>query len=107
MRSARIITAIVATVGLGTLQGHAIAAGGNAEDSSAKPLTLAVIGDVPYGTEQEAAFGQLVDAINSDPNVRIAVHVGDIKNGSTECTDARFAAGDDPEPNRARLVRWQ
>ena len=54
--------------------------------------TIAVIGDVPYGTDQEAAFGSLITAINDDPKVRDVVHVGDIKSGSVECTDARFAA---------------
>ena len=55
-------------------------------------MTLAVIGDVPYGTDQEASFGNVVTAINNDPKVRDVVHVGDIKSGSTACTDARFAA---------------
>ena len=53
---------------------------------------MAVIGDVPYGEEQEAAFGTLIAAVNSDPKVRDVVHVGDIKSGSTVCTDARFAS---------------
>jgi hypothetical protein len=66
--------------------------GGSASDQSAKRLTVAVIGDVPYGTDQEARFGELIDAINDDPKVRIAAHVGDIKNGSTTCSDERFAA---------------
>jgi hypothetical protein len=55
-------------------------------------VTLAVIGDVPYGTDQEARFGSLVSAVNADPAVRLAVHVGDIKSGSTTCADERFAA---------------
>jgi hypothetical protein len=53
---------------------------------------MAVIGDVPYGADQEARFGELIGAINDDPKVRVAAHVGDIKNGSTTCTDERFAA---------------
>jgi hypothetical protein len=59
---------------------------------SARPLTIAVIGDVPYGVAQEASVGALVDAINDDPHVRLALHLGDIKSGSTTCTDERFAA---------------
>ncbi|MEO8696892.1 MAG: hypothetical protein ABI658_25505, partial [Acidimicrobiales bacterium] len=70
----------------------ASAGAGNTSDQSAKPLTVAVIGDVPYGTAQEASFGELIAAINADPKVRIALHVGDIKNGSTTCTDERFTA---------------
>lgn len=70
----------------------ASAGAGNTIDRSAKPLTVAVIGDVPYGTAQEASFDELIAAINGDPRVRIAAHVGDIKSGGTTCTDERFAA---------------
>jgi hypothetical protein len=65
---------------------------GDAGNGSAKPLTLAVIGDVPYGIAQEATFDRLIAAVNSDPKVRIVAHVGDVKSGSTTCTDERFAA---------------
>lgn len=70
----------------------ATAAGGTTADRSAKPTTVAVIGDVPYGTTQESRFGDLIEAVNDDPKVRVVVHVGDIKSGSTPCTDERFAA---------------
>jgi hypothetical protein len=54
------------------------------------PITLAVIGDTPYGAAQAVAFPSLVSAINSDPDVEYVVHVGDIKNGSTRCDDSYF-----------------
>jgi hypothetical protein len=63
-----------------------------ADDRGADRVTLAVIGDVPYGDAQEASFASLVDAINDDPKVRTVVHVGDTKNGSTPCTDERLLA---------------
>lgn len=66
-------------------------AGGTTADRSAKPMTLAVIGDVPYGAAQEESWHQLIEAINADPKVRVAAHVGDIKSGSTLCSDERFA----------------
>jgi len=70
-----------------------VAAGpANTANQSAKPMTIAVIGDVPYGTAQEATFGDLIGAVNEDPKVRLVAHVGDIKSGSTTCTDERFAA---------------
>jgi Calcineurin-like phosphoesterase len=72
--------------------GPVAAGGGNGSDQSANRLTVAVIGDVPYGTDQEARFDELINAINDDPKVRIAAHVGDIKNGSTTCSDERFSA---------------
>ena len=63
-----------------------------AADRSADRITYAVIGDVPYGADQEASFGDLIGAINTDPKVRAVVHVGDTKNGSTPCTDERLTA---------------
>jgi Calcineurin-like phosphoesterase len=63
-----------------------------ADDRGANRVTVAVIGDVPYGADQEATFGNLVDAINDDPKVRTVIHVGDTKNGSTTCTDERLLA---------------
>lgn len=54
------------------------AGAGNTADRSAKPMTIAVIGDVPYGIPQEASFGELIGAVNDDPKVRVVVHVGDI-----------------------------
>ncbi len=32
-----------------------------------------------------------VDAINADADVRLVLHAGDVKNGSSTCDDARFA----------------
>lgn len=63
-----------------------------ADDRSANRVTVAVIGDVPYGEVQEASFGQLVEAVNTDPKVRTVIHVGDTKSGSTACTDDRLTA---------------
>jgi hypothetical protein len=53
--------------------------------------TLAIIGDTPYGSAQLANFPNDVQAINSDPAVSRVVHLGDIKSGSTVCSDAYFA----------------
>jgi glycerophosphoryl diester phosphodiesterase len=52
--------------------------------------TLAIIGDTPYGDEQEAAFPHLVADVDDDPHVSAVVHLGDIKNGSSTCDDGRF-----------------
>src|ERR1044071_3209858 len=55
---------------------------------SKEPYTLAVIGDTPYGPEKLAAFPALTDLINSDPNVDLVAHLGDIKAGSSSpCTN--------------------
>ena len=51
--------------------------------------SFAVIGDVPYGAAQIAAFPRWIDQINSaDP--AMTFHVGDIKNGSSRCDDAYY-----------------
>jgi hypothetical protein len=56
------------------------------------PATLAIIGDTPYGAAEIANFPNDVQAINADPAVSRVVHLGDIKNGSSQCTDAYFAS---------------
>ncbi|MFF4652851.1 hypothetical protein [Streptomyces sp. NPDC001380] len=53
-------------------------------------FTFAVIGDIPYGDAQIAAFPEVIGQINADPDVRFVDHLGDIKNGSTVCSDAYF-----------------
>ena len=55
-----------------------------------------MIGDTPYGAAQLTAFPTLIESINADPKVRLAVHVGDIKNGSSRCDDSYYEtiAGD-------------
>jgi len=58
---------------------------------AAQPTTVAVIGDMPYDAAQRAWMPSLVDNINSDADVAATIHVGDIKSGSTTCTDDRFA----------------
>ncbi|PRY59268.1 Calcineurin-like phosphoesterase [Knoellia remsis] len=48
---------------------------------------FAVIGDVPYGADQVARFPGWVDEIDAaDPE--FTVHVGDIKSGSSVCSDS-------------------
>ncbi|WP_330475995.1 metallophosphoesterase [Terrabacter sp. C0L_2] len=52
---------------------------------------FAVIGDVPYGDAQVAAFPKWVDQINATPDLSFTIHVGDIKNGSSTCTNEYFS----------------
>ncbi|TDD50426.1 hypothetical protein E1286_12205 [Nonomuraea terrae] len=55
-------------------------------------FTFALLGDTPYGEAQEAAFPALVDDVDSDPDVRLVLHAGDVKSGSTSCDDAHLTA---------------
>ena len=52
--------------------------------------TYAVIGDVPYGNEQVELFPQWIDQIDADVSVGMTFHLGDIKNGSSTCTNEYF-----------------
>jgi len=61
-----------------------------AEPDVRSAYTFAVIGDVPYGAAQIAAFPRWIQQINADRGVRTVVHLGDIKNGSSLCTDDYF-----------------
>jgi len=62
----------------------------NVTQGGSHTSTFAVIGDVPYGDAQLAAFPAMIRQINADPDVSIVTHLGDIKSGSTTCTDAYF-----------------
>lgn len=53
--------------------------------------TFAVIGDTPYSSLQLANFPYVVDQINADPDVDWVAHLGDIKSGSSVCSDDYFA----------------
>ena len=55
-----------------------------------KQVAFAVIGDGPYGDDKEAAFDNLIRDINRDRSVKFVLHVGDIKSGGAECSDARL-----------------
>jgi hypothetical protein len=58
---------------------------------SQNPLTLAVIGDTPYGQQKFDSLPLLVDRINRDPKVDVVIHLGDIKAGkNADCSDAYF-----------------
>ncbi|HET7540394.1 MAG TPA: hypothetical protein VFK05_11005 [Polyangiaceae bacterium] len=59
--------------------------------TSSTPIDFAVIGDTPYGAAQIEDFPNLLAAIDADRRIGYAVHLGDIKNGSSRCDDSYFA----------------
>jgi hypothetical protein len=65
------------------------AVAGESQDPKAA-VTVAVIGDTPYGAEQFTKFPALVNHINADASVEKVIHVGDIKNGSSPCDTSYF-----------------
>jgi hypothetical protein len=102
MRRRLLAAAAALAVAFATTQA-APAGNGEPGGGSANRVTLAVVGDTPYGPEQLAQFPTLIDAIDADRKVRLAVHLGDIKSGSTRCDDdyyttisGHFASFEDP-----------
>ncbi len=53
--------------------------------------TYAVIGDVPYGQGQIDVLDRWIAQINDDRAIDMTFHLGDIKSGSSQCTDEYFA----------------
>ena len=83
--------ALAATLALGAVVAVPQAKAVTAHDARKPASTFAVIGDVPYGTAAEEHFPAFIAGINADPDVTMVTHLGDIKSGSTTCTDERFA----------------
>jgi len=53
-------------------------------------FTFALIGDMPYGPEGDLKFPNVIADVNSDRNLSFVVHDGDIKNGSSLCSNEMF-----------------
>ncbi len=86
---AGVLSCAAVTSGLTAAAATPVAAATHGADRGAG-FTFAVIGDIPYGAEQVAKFPARIDEVNADPQVRFVDHLGDIKNGSTPCTDQYF-----------------
>lgn len=74
-----IVIAIVGFASLVSAQPKAIAT----------QFDVALIGDLPYNTEQDAKFFNLIKDINQS-KVAFVVHDGDFKSSATRCTDELF-----------------
>ena len=67
------------------------AANANEDAPSARQgFSFGVIGDIPYGDAEIAKFPSRIQDINADTDLDFVAHVGDIKNGSTVCSDEYF-----------------
>jgi hypothetical protein len=88
MRCSVLAAALAATIAL-ALPGLAFADPGT---NTSGPADYAVIGDTPYGKAQVINFpNDIAELNNADPDV--VIHLGDIKNGSTQCTTNTPAPG--------------
>ena len=86
-----ILGSLGALVALTAILTTAYATNGNPINTGSQAkYTLAVVGDMPYGAAKIAAFPGFIDFMNGDPKVDLVAHLGDIKSGSTLCTDEYF-----------------
>jgi len=81
---------LLAAVAVSGLTVTVVGAAPASESAPREDYTFAVIGDIPYGDAQIAKFPKVIAQINADPEVRWVDHLGDIKNGSTVCSDEYF-----------------
>lgn len=60
----------------------------------AEPFSFIALGDAPYGKPEEVypTYRTLIEAVNAR-NPRLVIHIGDIKSGSTPCSDQMLADG--------------
>lgn len=84
--------AAVALALIASTAAPAHAASGRSDASQDESFSFAVIGDVPYGSDQFSRFPAMVSELNEQDELRFVSHVGDIKAGSAKCTDDYFAA---------------
>jgi hypothetical protein len=59
------------------------------QDNLRITFDVALLGDMPYGTGREAAYGRLIEDVNNQRPM-LAVHIGDTKSGSTRCDDSHY-----------------
>ncbi len=64
---------------------------GAATLAPAQGFQFIALGDQPYGPANQAPYRGLIDRINQLAPA-FSVHVGDIKSGSTQCSDEEFAS---------------
>ncbi|MBT2534828.1 hypothetical protein [Arthrobacter sp. ISL-69] len=86
-------TTAAAVLALALLAAQSANAANNSSDSASnkEAFTFGVIGDVPYGDAEIAKFPSRIQDINADSALKFVTHVGDIKNGSSVCSDEYFA----------------
>ena len=80
------------------------------DEASAQPITIAVFGDWPYSQFLLDNAPRLISSVNSDRNVSLVMHVGDIHSGHMPCTSAGILppiASSNPGWNQAVFHEFQ
>ncbi len=62
------------------------------DGSDRRNLSFGIIGDVPYGKAEIAAFPLYINDLNAHRELDFVGHLGDIKSGSSVCSDEYFAS---------------
>ena len=83
-------TTAAAVLALGLLASQPAAATAADDAADSQGFTFGVIGDIPYGEAEIAKFPARIQDINADSALKFVTHVGDIKNGSSVCSDEYF-----------------
>lgn len=58
--------------------------------SAAESFTFATLGDAPYNWNERDAMARMLDGFGRE-GLAFAVHIGDIKSGHSDCSDATYA----------------
>ena len=90
MRRFRTILAIALALAYGTSLASQSTSSPRANAAGNGRFAVALIGDMPYGPEGELKFPNVLADINADRTLAFVAHDGDIKNGSSLCSDAMF-----------------
>lgn len=83
-------TTLVALLSLTGIAAPSGAANAGEDPARQQAFSFGVIGDIPYGDTEIAKFPSRIQDINSDRSLDFVAHVGDIKNGSSVCSDEYF-----------------
>jgi hypothetical protein len=68
---------------------------GSRASAQGQPITFSVIADIPYSDSAESLFLGYVDDHNLFSPSEFFVHVGDIKSGTTSCSESRYSTTSD------------
>ena len=85
--------AVVVVLALGLGFSTAMMAQGSPPHANASgngAFNFALIGDMPYGAEGDLKFPNVIADINRDRTLAFVAHDGDIKNGSSVCSNEMF-----------------
>ena len=88
--AAALLMAGAATPAFADAAGHDYTTTGNGSDR--RNLSFGIIGDVPYGSTEIAAFPSYIHDLNAHRELDFVGHLGDIKSGSSVCSDKYFAS---------------